>query len=73
MWTMGGQLGLPRNFAGDPIEGGVKLVPGWLFRMHPEISNLCHRRWGHGLVLLKILKEVCMVWCLKRDGIRLGG
>ena len=72
-WMMGGQLDLLRSCAGKPPEGGARRVPGWEYRMPPESSNLHHRRRGHILVPLPILKEVLMGWFLKRGGIRLGG
>ena len=55
-WTMGGRLDLPRTCDGKPKECGDQRVPGWVYRMPPESSNLGHRIRGHGLVPLPILK-----------------
>ena len=63
---MGGRLDLTRTFLGECLEGGAKYVPSCVSRMPTESSNLHH---GHGLVPLSILKEVYMVWCLRRGGI----
>ena len=72
-WTTGGLSGLQRHYVGKPLEVGVWHVPGWVFNTLPERSNLYHRLQGHGLVLLSISKDVCMVWSFSRYGIRHGG
>ena len=71
-WKMGSQLGPPRTCVGKLLEGGFQYVPGLVFSTPPERYNLHHRLWGHDMVLLSILKEVCMGWCLKINGIRIG-
>ena len=70
---MGGRLDLPSTCTGKPPEGGAQRVPGWLFMTPTERSKIHNRRQDHGMLTLPTLKEVCMGWCLKRGGIRLGG